>query len=644
MTEAGRTTTGPGPSILSYSLVAITVVLLAASGAVHAEVPAEEDPLLVVTQMPLEASDAEAASSLQTLNCAGARIVTVRAGARQRVLTEGFHGACDPEISFEGGHLLFAGRRRPSDPWNIYEMNLDDGSVRQVTRGAGNFRNPVYLGTFYTIVSPEPWRQIAFVGDGTGEANEHGGTPSTSLFSCKLDGSGLRRLTYNPSSDADPTVLPDGRLLFSSWQRSTLRWGASGRVGLFASQTDGIDYALFAADEGRRIKRMPAVTTDRRVLFVESDEPTWDGAGSLASVSLRRNLHSHQEIPGAGNGLFHSPSPLPEGEVLVSRRPANGEGSHGVYRLDPRTGELEAVFDDPQYHDVQARRLAPRQPPDGRSSVLTEERPTGLLYGLDLYESDRPGWISRGQAKRLRVLEGIPLGPGDAPAGIPPLLQRRFLGEVPIEEDGSFNLEVPANVPIELQLLDADGLALEACGWIWVRNRETRGCIGCHEDGERTPENRFVGALARPSIPLVLPPDRRRTVDFRRDVVPILSGKCAACHSGPETPPAFGDASTEPEAAYEALLAGFDIHASAPLGDHVHPGRARTSPLAWHVLGKNTTRPWDRHTDPRATADPPEAARPLTDDEKRTIVEWIDLGALWDGLPGGEAAARGGAR
>ena len=30
-----------------------------------------------------------------------------------------------------------------------------------------------------------------------------------------------------------------------------------------------------------------------------------------------------------------------------------------------------------------------------------------------------------------------------------------------------------------------------------------------------------------------------------------------------------------------------------------------------------------------------EAYEVLSDDQKRTLVEWIDLGALWDGVPGG---------
>ena len=131
---------------------------------------------------------------------------------------------------------------------------------------------------------------------------------------------------------------------------------------------------------------------------------------------------------------------------------------------------------------------------------------------------------------RLRVLEGVP-GLRTEPLHEPPLLYKRFLGEVDVERDGSFNVRVPANTPVQLQLIDGDGLALRTCGWIWVRNRENRGCIGCHEDGERTPENRFVTALSKPSIALDLPPEKRRTVDFLRDVAPILANWLTRCEA-----------------------------------------------------------------------------------------------------------------
>jgi hypothetical protein len=242
------------------------------------------------------------------------------------------------------------------------------------------------------------------------------------------------------------------------------------------------------------------------------------------------------------------------------------------------------LFDDPAWHDIQAKLVVARPEPDGRSSVVDETDPTGKLYCLSVYTADVR--LPEGGARRLRVLEGLPRRAGERQ--MEGLLPTRVLGEINLEEDGSFNIQTPANIPIRLQVLDAGGMALRACAWIWVKNRESRGCIGCHENGELAPENRLAKALTTSSIQLTLPPERRRTVDFGRDVQPILSAKCGsrACHGG----------------------------GLGAIWKYIHPGRARTSPLVRSVFGQGKPMP-------------PPGSPGLTPDEKRTMIEWIDLGA-----------------
>jgi len=239
--------------------------------------------------------------------------------------------------------------------------------------------------------------------------------------------------------------------------------------------------------------------------------------------------------------------------------------------------------------------------------------------------------MPRGTAKRLRVIEGFR-------KAATPIIQRRILGEIDIEQDGSFNIEIPANTPVELQILDADGIALRSCGWIWAKNHEPRGCIGCHEDGELTPENVLVKAVTSPSVKLNLPVEQRRTVDFRRDVMPIIAKKCVRCHS--QAVPAlrltddFSSAAggkTYFNRSYESLLAPGDRPDS---GKYVHPGRARTSLLIWRIFGRNTSKPWDdTFSRQKILRMPPDGNDTLTKDEKQTFAEWVDMGALWDGIP-----------
>ena len=64
---------------------------------------------------------------------------------------------------------------------------------------------------------------------------------------------------------------------------------------------------------------------------------------------------------------------------------------------------------------------------------------------------------------------------------------------MPLAPDGSFNVEVPADMPIALQAVDAEGRSeLNQMSWIYVRPGERRSCIGCHHRRDATP------ALDRP--------------------------------------------------------------------------------------------------------------------------------------------------
>jgi hypothetical protein len=174
-----------------------------------------------------------------------------------------------------------------------------------------------------------------------------------------------------------------------------------------------------------------------------------------------------------------------------------------------------------------------------------------------------------------------------------------------------------------LQIVDGQGLALRASGWIWSRYRGQQGCVGCHEDGERTPSNRFVDALRKPAANLLLPAERRRTVDYRHDIAPLVQARCLSCHGEGKA----------------VRLTGTNDYAT--LGRFLDPGRARTSRLIWHLFGRNTARPWDGAA-ARQPAKPMPRDPGLTDDDRRLFVEWVDLGALLDVVSGAGVRADGG--
>jgi hypothetical protein len=423
------------------------------------------------------------------------------------------------------------------------------------------------------------------VGEDPGEHNEARVAPNSSLWSCKVDGTALRRLTYNLSNDMDPAILPDGRMIYAGWLRPSRSPQSDGRVSLLGVNTDGTDYQRYAGDEGLRVKQMPTPAAD-------------DGSGRLASVSQRRPLHTHRSLSGNSDGYYRAPAPLPDGRLLVSWR-SGPRDLFGVHVLDLSTGARERLVQQNGWHSVQAKAIAARTVPDARSSVVRDDDPEGRIYTIDVNIHDLGSSLPEATARAVRIVEGLP-----ATADRPVI--RRILGETPLAGDGSYQAQIPANTPIQLQLLDSDGLAIRSSAWLWVRNHAVQGCVGCHEDPERVPPNRLMQALGQPAPVLHPPPDRRRSVTSG-DLAPILASRCLGCH---------GPGGQRPR-----LDEGADA-----LTPYITRGEARRSPLVWHLLGRPTVRPWDPEAGSAAAKPIPASASALTAAELRTFLEWIDLG------------------
>jgi len=533
-------------------------------------------------------------------------------------LSTGFVAAQDPEVYFDGEKILFSGRLTESDSWDLWQVRLDGSELQRLVDQPGHDFQPVYTGCLNTLNDPE-FDQILFVSTEAEQLTEDGSEKATALYTCKLDGSYVHRVSYNLSSDFDPYILQDSRVVFTSWQQNAGRFPPKGLFPLFVMCIDGTDMMPFYGNhDAPLIKRMARETFDNHVVFVEAKKPLLFGGGRLARVSLRRNLHSHEILADTEKGLYAYPCPLPDGDLLVSYKRDAPDKTYGIYRFDMGERRLgEMIFDDPDWHEMDVQRVAPRKKPRGRSTVVNYAKPGGFLYCLDTYISDlkHVRELPKGTLKRLRVIEGVPVTPANKNemdlSGFAP---RRIVADIPIEEDGSFHIEVPPMTPLYLQVLDERHAAVETLrSWIWVMPMEKRGCIGCHEDREMTPPNRFVKANMRHGWKLTIPPERRRTVGFRDKVWPILQSSCEECHAD--------QMSGGPRETYKMLLSARS-DTSQPF---VQPGSARDSRLIWVLFGERLDGTGDK-----MPVHPMPSGGSLDPFDRQTLVEWIDLGAPWE--------------
>jgi len=209
---------------------------------------------------------------------------------------------------------------------------------------------------------------------------------------------------------------------------------------------------------------------------------------------------------------------------------------------------------------------------------------------------------------------------------------RRILGTAPIEKDGSFHVRVPAEIPVNFQLLDENYMAIKKQeAWTWVMGNENRGCIGCHEDRELSPPNILVDAVTKPAVDFSKTPEKWKMVDFRHQIAPIVEAKCAIenCHAGGNVSPDLKqnqgiDKTTSSRGVFEQLL---KITEGSDKNEFVNPGSARESPLIGHLFGGQIP---VEITEELKNINPLPPDKQLTEDEKMLFIEWIDTGAFWD--------------
>lgn len=470
---------------------------------------------LVMTEIPYHAAAHRKPDGGFLFNTAAernSRIVVLAPDGSATVLTPEFAAAADPSISFDARRILFAGKRSPRDRWNIWEMDVDGKDKRQITNSLGDCREPEYLA-LSSITPPDfkdKVRWITFTSNEAHTYQEGSASLATSLYATNLDATSDRgiltwRLTFNLSSDLSPTVLRDGRILFTSRQ-----WfeGAPEKYPLLAVNWDGTGLNLFCGSEqGAFLKTMACEMPDRTLVFIESAS-LYDSGGQLARVSFRRPLHSYQAL-SHGDGTYLYPHAAPDGKLIVSY--SSNSNSYGLYVFDSdRKAPGEKVFYDPEWEALDAQPLAPRPEPMGLISAVVDSLNWGHLHCLSVYDSDRPEVhrIRRGAVKKVRFLQGVPASapvPQSGVKGRHPATTR-LMGEAPVEEDGSFFVQVPADTPFVIQLLDDKEAVLQTMPrWIWVRRGTSRGCIGCHENKELAPENRTSDAVRKAEPHLVGP-------------------------------------------------------------------------------------------------------------------------------------------
>jgi HEAT repeat protein len=179
-------------------------------------------------------------------------------------------------------------------------------------------------------------------------------------------------------------------------------------------------------------------------------------------------------------------SPLPDGRLLCT-----GPGRSWIGLIDIKSGKTAKVLSLDKIHSPVY--LGPRPKPPILASQLPDDNrgrfpKTGLLLCQSVFNTKQTNAdISR--IKAVRIVRGKPFALRSTKHRFAHIgVEGVELGIVPLAPDGSFYVEVPADVALSIQAIDAEGRSvINETSWIYVRPGERLSCIGCHNHRTSTP-------------------------------------------------------------------------------------------------------------------------------------------------------------
>ena len=587
---------------------------------------------------------------------------------------EGGRPIIDVELHWNADRLLFSGIGA-SNAWHVMELDLATRKVRQVTRdnaGDVNHYDPCYV----------PDGRIIFTCTALKYAVPcvWGNSPVANLFRCNADGSGMELLGNDQEHAWCPEIMPDGRVMYLRWEYTDIPH-ANSRI-LFTCNPDGTNQRAFYGSNSFWPNSMfyarPIPGKPTQFVAVLTGHHGLRRQGQLGLFDVTKGTEEGegaiQLMPGYGkpvdpivrdqlyNGTWPMnlhPFPLDDTTFLVARR-NKGERNFSIYLIDRFDNELCLLRE--AGHDLcEPVPLMKTPVPHAQPDRIVPGATTAQVYIANIYEGPGLKNIPVGTVKNLRLYtytfgfqnEGglygsIGLdGPWD---------MRRTLGTVPVNADGSAYFKVPANTPIAVQPLDAEGQSLQVMrSWFTARSGEYLSCAGCHE------KQSFVARAPRVAANLPLEEIRpwrgpERNFEFAREVQPVLDAFCVRCHNEPDPPQEklFGNFKWKPDLRGTSMVTNWHSRAhgrvwekfggkfSVPYFNLVrfvrHPGIESDihlfEPMEWHA----------ETTELMMMLDKGHHGVKLSEEARDRLVTWIDFNTpyhgRWQTIVGKEALSR----
>jgi hypothetical protein len=330
-------------------------------------------------------------------------------------ITQGAGDVRDVAPSFDGTKIVFALHEpliEGADPedqptWNIWEYDATTQALRRVIPSdlvaeEGDDIMPHYLPDGRIVFSSTRQRQSRAIlldeGKPQFEAqDEDRQEPAFVLHVMNADGSSIHQISFNQSHDLDPSVMDDGRIMFSRWDHA----GGHNELNLYAVRPDGTQLELLyganshaTGTNGSDIEFLsPRPADDGKIIARVQPFTAADLGGDLLEIEVANYVENTQPTL-ANRGVLTGPAQQPATTNVVSTidGPSPGGRYGSAYPLRDGTGRLLVSWT--QCRLLEGTQIVPCTEDNLASPTAV---PAPVLYGLWMYDP--------GQQTQLPVVE-----------------------------------------------------------------------------------------------------------------------------------------------------------------------------------------------------------------------------------------------
>ncbi|MHB9131839.1 MAG: TolB family protein [Armatimonadota bacterium] len=239
-------------------------------------------------------------------------------GGGLRAITPKEKNNFDPAVSPDGTKIAFISNL--PGYLSLYVASTDGKEMKQLTTKEGvQLRTPAFMPDGKTLVFSM-------------QAKSQDGVLQFDLYSIGIDGTGFTHLTSSPNDEVDPTVLPDGRIVYAANREN---------------RTKG--YEIFILGPGDTVKQLTTNNGEHPAINPDGSRIVYEGTYKAFRGNFVMGINGKGNHKVNGDFNCFCPGFSVDGKKLICTSGTSADKPFVIGAMGTDTSKPYKIFSDPAY-------------------------------------------------------------------------------------------------------------------------------------------------------------------------------------------------------------------------------------------------------------------------------------------------------